>query len=95
MGMLWYVYLLTCADDTLYCGITTDVDRRMAQHNGKLAGGARYTCARRPVELTACAAVPDRSSAASLEAHVKSLPKAQKVDALLQVAEGVPTQLQD
>ena len=39
----WHVYLLRCADDTLYCGVTTDLDRRLAQHNGRLAGGARYT----------------------------------------------------
>ena len=47
----WHVYLLRCADDTLYCGVTTDLDRRLAQHNGRLAGGARYTRPRRPVAL--------------------------------------------
>ncbi|MEG6502462.1 GIY-YIG nuclease family protein, partial [Desulfovibrio sp. 1214_IL3152] len=39
----WLVYLLECADGTLYCGITRDMERRLAQHNGALAGGARYT----------------------------------------------------
>jgi putative endonuclease len=43
------VYLLRCSDRSLYCGITSDIKRRMKQHNGELAGGAKYTRARRPV----------------------------------------------
>ena len=41
----WHVYLLECADGTLYCGVTTDLARRLAQHNGLAPGGARYTSA--------------------------------------------------
>ncbi|MBF0515457.1 MAG: GIY-YIG nuclease family protein, partial [Desulfovibrionaceae bacterium] len=40
---MWQVYLLECADGTLYCGVTTDLVRRLAEHNGEAAGGARYT----------------------------------------------------
>jgi putative endonuclease len=47
----WFVYLLRCADGTLYTGITTDVDRRLAEHNGNHGLGARYTRSRRPVTL--------------------------------------------
>ena len=48
---LWSVYLLRCSDDTLYCGVTTNVQRRLAMHNGVLPGGAKYTRGRRPVKL--------------------------------------------
>ena len=47
----WHVYLVRCADGTLYTGVAIDVAARVAQHNGTLAGGARYTRARRPVKL--------------------------------------------
>ena len=59
----WHVYLLRCADDTLYCGVTTDLDRRLAQHNGRLAGGARYTRPRRPVALLLSRACTSRQEA--------------------------------
>ena len=49
----WCVYLLLCADGTLYCGVTTDVRRRLDEHNGLRAGGAKYTRGRRPVRLAA------------------------------------------
>ncbi|MEW6253246.1 MAG: GIY-YIG nuclease family protein, partial [Planctomycetota bacterium] len=45
--MAWWVYLVRCADGTLYTGITTDVERRLAEHNGAAGGGARYTRSRR------------------------------------------------
>ncbi|MEG1610852.1 MAG: GIY-YIG nuclease family protein, partial [Bilophila sp.] len=54
----WYVYLLRCADETLYCGVTTDMTRRLAEHNGLQAGGARYTRARRPVRVALYVAQP-------------------------------------
>ena len=49
--LTWQVYLLRCADQSLYAGVTTDLDRRLQQHNGQLAGGARYTQARRSTRL--------------------------------------------
>ena len=51
---MWYVYLLRCADATLYCGVTTDMERRLREHNAG-SRGAKYTRARRPVELRGAA----------------------------------------
>lgn len=80
--MSWHVYLLECADGTLYCGVTTDLDRRLAEHNGESPGGARYTRPRRPVRLAAHAPCPDRASATRLEYRIKKLPRENKVEAL-------------
>jgi len=72
-----YVYLLRCADESLYCGWTTDVERRLAAH---LAGTAsRYTRSRRPVELAAVIPVADRGAALREEARIKRLPRAEKL----------------
>jgi putative endonuclease len=75
-----FVYLLRCADGTLYCGWTTDLDRRVAAHDG--GRGARYTRGRGPVALAAAWRAPDRSAAMRLELAVKRLPRARK-DALI------------
>jgi putative endonuclease len=72
-----YVYLLRCADDSLYCGWTTDVERRLAAHGEGSA--SRYTRSRRPVELAAVIAVADRSAALREEARIKRLPRAAKL----------------
>ncbi|MBR6673188.1 MAG: GIY-YIG nuclease family protein [Mailhella sp.] len=79
----WCVYLLTCADGTLYCGVTSDLERRLDMHNGLLAGGAKYTRGRRPVTLTACADGLTRGEALRLEARVKKKPRSEKLAALL------------
>ena len=72
-----YVYLLRCADDTLYCGWTTDVDRRLAEHGAGTA--SRYTRSRLPVELALVITVADRSAALREEARVKRLPRRAKL----------------
>lgn len=74
------VYLLRCADDTLYTGYTTDLARRVAEHNGagRLAAGARYTRSRRPVTLVYHEVLPSRSAAQAREAAIKALPRAAK-----------------
>lgn len=77
---IWYVYLLLCADGSLYCGVSTDVERRVRQHNGELSGGARCTRARRPVRLAACAPCPDQGTALRLEREIKKLPREKKRD---------------
>ena len=79
----WCVYLLSCADGTLYCGVTSDLERRLAMHNGLLAGGAKYTRGRRPVTLTACSGGLTRGEALRLEARVKKKPRSEKLAALL------------
>ncbi len=83
---MWYVYLVRCADDTFYCGITTDVRRRLDEHNGLKPGGARYTRSRRPVHLELCVEQPDRAGASSLERKVQKLPRSRKMAFLVAVA---------
>lgn len=78
----WYLYILECADDTLYTGITTDVDRRIREHNGDEPGGANYTRARRPVELVDACRCEDQSQAARAEAAFKSLSRDEKIRCL-------------
>ena len=75
----WSVYLLECADGTFYCGVTTNTERRLAQHNGLLPGGARYTRTRRPVRLLASMACESRSAAQSVEWRVKHTPRDKKL----------------
>ena len=71
------VYLLRCADGSLYCGWTTDIQRRVAAHGSGTA--SRYTRSRRPVELAAVIPVADRSAALREEARIKRLPRAAKL----------------
>ena len=59
----WYVYVVQCADGSLYTGVATDLQRRLRQHNGELTGGARYTMGRRPVQLLWSEALADRGAA--------------------------------
>ena len=75
--MEWFVYLLRCADDTLYCGVCTDVERRVAEHNSS-PRGARYTRARRPVSLAWQQELESRSDACREEARIKRLSRAAK-----------------
>jgi putative endonuclease len=72
-----FVYLLRCADGSLYCGWTTDIDRRLAAHRAGTA--SRYTRSRRPLELAAVLPVADRSAALREEARIKRLPRAAKL----------------
>lgn len=79
MDDAWYVYILKCADDSLYAGVARDLQRRLRQHNGELVGGSRYTRGRRPVELLWSATEPDRSSAQRREASIKKLSREEKL----------------
>jgi len=72
-GVMWFVYMIRCADGTLYTGITTDVARRLDEHNGHAPSGARYTRARRPVELCHVETLGSRSEAARREAAIKKM----------------------
>lgn len=67
----WTVYILRCADDSLYTGITNNVSRRVAEHNAS-ARGASYTRGRRPVALAFSHKVEDRAAASRLEAWIKA-----------------------
>ena len=79
------MYLLRCADGSLYCGWTVDLRRRLGAHASGRA--SRYTASRRPVVLVWARAMPDRRSARREEARVKSLARADKL-ALLARARG-------
>jgi putative endonuclease len=72
-----YVYLLRCADDSLYCGWTSDIERRLRAHRAGTA--SRYTRSRRPVALAFLAPVADRPAALREEARIKRLPRADKL----------------
>lgn len=71
------VYLLRCSDDSLYCGWTTDVDRRLKAHSAGKA--SRYTSRRLPVQLVYARQMPDRSAAMREEARIKRLSRRGKL----------------
>ncbi|MCP4501517.1 MAG: GIY-YIG nuclease family protein [Deltaproteobacteria bacterium] len=72
----WFVYLLRCKDDTLYCGITNRLSFRIAAHNaGK---GARYTRGRGPVDVVWLCEVSGQSEALRIEARLKKWPRREK-----------------
>lgn len=74
---MFYVYLLRCADGTLYCGYTNDVQKRVAAHNeGK---GAKYTMHRRPVEVVYTEEFATKSEALKRECEIKRLTRAEKL----------------
>lgn len=75
-GPDWRVYLLRCADGTLYCGCTNDLERRLERH---AAGQVKYTRGRLPVELVFSEPAADRSAALRREAAVKRLTRAEKL----------------
>ncbi len=74
--MIWTVYVARCRDGSLYTGVTTDPERRLAEHNGGV--GAAYTRSRVPVEMVYSETVKDRSGAQRREHAIKRLTRAQK-----------------
>ncbi len=83
----WQVYIVECADGSLYTGVARDVERRLAQHNGERAGGSRYTRSRRPVVLRWSEQAVDRSEAQRRESQIKDLSRARKL-ALIAAGDG-------
>ena len=73
----WFFYVVMCCDDTLYAGVTTDIKRRLHEHNGTRRG-AKYTRVRRPVRLVHKESFPSRSSAQKAECSFKKLTRKQK-----------------
>ena len=80
-----FVYLLRCRDGSLYCGWTSNLERRLAKHASGRA--SRYTASRLPVELALAKPMADRSAARREEARIKRLTRAEK---LALVAAGAP-----
>ena len=74
----WFVYILRCADKTLYTGITTDLERRLIEHNAKKSI-TKYTRVRQPVEIVYSESLDSRSSAGKREVFIKSLTRIQKI----------------
>jgi putative endonuclease len=75
----WHVYIVRCADDSLYTGIARDLERRIAEHNAGNGTGASYTRSRRPVTLVYREAAGNRSAASKREYGIKQLSRAQKL----------------
>ena len=74
-----YVYLVRCADDSLYCGWTTDLKRRIDAHNGHIPGGAKYTQGRRPVTLVYAESFHQKQEAQRREYAIKRMTKTKKL----------------
>ena len=74
----WYVYMLRCSDNSLYTGVTTDVQRRVKEHNSNNKTAAKYTRVRQPVTLVYHEKAANRSDASKREYQIKQLTKSQK-----------------
>ncbi len=77
--MNYFVYIVECCDSSLYTGITTDIKRRIRQHNGEIVGGAIYTKARRPVSIKHSEEYSSRSAAQKRECKIKKLTRREKL----------------
>lgn len=75
---MFYVYLLVCRDNTLYCGYTNDLEKRMAAHNS--GRGAKYTKSRLPVRLVYSEVFHDKSEALKREWAVKKMRRKEKLE---------------
>lgn len=75
----WRVYIVRCADGSLYTGIAIDLERRIAEHNADNGLGASYTRSRRPVTLVYEEAAADRSAASKREYRIKQLSRMEKL----------------
>lgn len=74
----WYVYILRCADESLYTGLSNDIERRVEEHNTDNRLAAKYTRARRPVQLVYQETYDSRSDASIREAEIKKLNRQEK-----------------
>jgi len=77
--MSYFVYILECSDNSLYTGITTNIEKRLNEHNTS-PKGAKYTKARRPVKLVYQEASEDRSSASKREYAIKKFSRVKKLE---------------
>jgi putative endonuclease len=79
MSTEWWVYLIECADNSLYCGITTDCSRREWEHNHSKKG-AKYTRSRRPIIMVWNKKCDSRSEASKLECSIKKMNRQDKLN---------------
>ena len=75
---MYFLYILKCKDGTLYTGITTDITRRVSEHNSSTKG-AKYTRVRRPVTLVYSKKFKNRSTSSKAEARIKSMSRTEKL----------------
>lgn len=75
---MYYTYMLRCSDNSIYTGITTDIERRMSEHFGQSGPAAKYTKSRSPSRLECAWSSENRSQASKLEARIKRLGKNDK-----------------
>jgi putative endonuclease len=80
MDKNWVVYLVRCSDDSLYCGITNNLQKRLSAHNS--GSGAKYTRSRKPVELIGASSKLTKPEALKLEYRVKKVPAGKKISQL-------------
>ncbi len=80
---MWTVYILRCSDNSLYTGITNDIERRTEEHNKSNVVGSKYVRSRRPATLVYTETVRSKNQALKRELTIKRLPKAKK-DSLIQ-----------
>ncbi len=78
---MYYLYILECSDQSLYCGIAVDLNKRVSEHNSS-PKAARYTRSRRPVKLVFSKKFENRSEASKEEARIKKLTRTEKLDFL-------------
>lgn len=87
---MYHLYILKCADKTLYTGITVDLDRRIKEHNNSKLG-ARYTKSRRPVKIVYSKKFRNRSSASKEENRIKKLAREEKIALIKKTAGAAST----
>jgi putative endonuclease len=75
----WFVYIVQCRDGSLYTGITTDLERRVREHNSSDVRGARYVKTRRPARLVYWEMQPGRGAAMKREVEIKKYPRDRKL----------------
>ena len=78
----WFVYILRCADNSLYTGLTNDLDQRLEKHN--LGKGAKYTRSRLPVEIVYSEKLASKSDALKRECQIKKMKRAEKMQLILE-----------
>lgn len=91
--MSWYVYLLKCADDSYYTGITTDPKRRLQEHNLDNKKAAKYTRARRPVNMVYFELCQSRSEAGVREYEIRKLTRQKKIVLASTMTTNIPDSL--
>lgn len=77
---MYFTYIIRCSDNTLYTWITTDLDRRIRQHNWELIGWAKYTLSRNPVEIIYFEEFENRSLATKRELEIKKMSREKKLE---------------